>query len=233
MNKEELINKWLDSGLNDIELKEFKKLPEYESYTKLSEYAPLFKDDSYNIDLEYKNLSSKLKKHTPIQTKPSTFNNTSTFNNIFKPLLRVAAIFAIGITVYYLPIYDNFSTIKTLADQNTTVELPDDSTVSLEKSSSLRFQKTNWDKQRKVNLIGEARFKVAKGSTFDVETWIGKVSVLGTDFKVVQRANYFEIMCFEGMVSLAYKGKTVELPAGKSLRIIDGKIVSKHDTKLV
>jgi ferric-dicitrate binding protein FerR (iron transport regulator) len=226
MNKEELINKWLDSGLNDIELKEFEKLPEYKSFTKLSEYAPLFKDDSYNIDLEYQNLSSKLKKHTPIQTKPSTFNN------IFKPMLRVAAIFAIGITVYYLPIYDNFSTIKTLAHQNTTIELPDDSTVSLEKSSSLRFQKSNWNEKRKVNLIGEARFKVAKGSTFDVETWIGKVTVLGTDFKVIQRANYFEIICFEGIVSLAYKGKTVELPAGKSLRIIDGKIVSKHDTKL-
>jgi len=226
MNKEELINKWLDSGLNDIELKEFEKLPEYNSFTKLSEYAPLFKDDSYNIDLEYQNLSSKLKKHTTIQTKPNTFNN------IFKPMLRVAAMFAIGITVYYLPIYDNFSTIKTLADQNTTIELPDDSTVSLEKSSSLRFQKTNWNEQRKVNLIGEARFKVAKGSTFDVETWIGKVTVLGTDFKVIQRANYFEIICFEGMVSFAYKGKTVELPAGKSLRIIDGKIVSKHDTKL-
>jgi len=226
MNKEELINKWLDSGLNDIELKEFEKLPEYKSFKKLSEYAPLFKDDSYNVDLEYQNLSSKLKKHTPIQTKPSTFNN------IFKPMLRVAAIFAIGITVYYLPIYDNFSTIKTLADQNTTIELPDDSTVSLEKSSSLRFKKTNWEEQRKVNLIGEARFKVAKGSTFDVETWIGKVTVLGTDFKVIQRSNYFEIICFEGVVSLDYKGKTVELPAGKSLRIIDGKIVSKHDTKL-
>ena len=226
MNKEELINKWLDSGLNDSELKEFKKLPEYDSFTKLSEYAPLFKDDSYNVDLEYKNLSSKLKAHTTTQEKPNNFSN------IFRPILRVAAIFAVGITVYYLPIYDNFSTVKTLADQHTTVELPDESTVSLEKSSSLRFQKTNWNEQRKVNLIGEARFKVAKGSTFDVETWIGKVTVLGTDFKVVQRANYFEIICFEGMVSFAYKGKTVELPAGKSLRIIDGKIVSKHDTKL-
>ena len=49
MNKEELINKWLDSGLNDIELKEFEKLPEYNAFTKLSEYAPLFKDDSYNL----------------------------------------------------------------------------------------------------------------------------------------------------------------------------------------
>jgi ferric-dicitrate binding protein FerR (iron transport regulator) len=228
MNKEELINKWLDSGLDDAQLAEFKKLPEYATYAKLSEHAPLFKDDSYDVDLEFQNLKSRLEN---IESTP-TISNSSTFRNILNPLLRVAAVFAVGLTVYYLPIYDNMSTVKTLADQQTTIALPDASTVSLEKSSSLRFQKRNWDEQRKVNLVGEARFKVAKGSSFDVETWIGKVTVIGTDFKVTQRTNFFEIECFEGMVSFDYKGKTVKLPAGKSLRIIDGKIVSKHEIKL-
>ena len=228
MNKEELTHKWLDSGLDDAQLNEFKKLPEYDSYAKLSDYAPLFKDDSFDIDLEYKKLSSRLKANEPLQMK----TENSTLRNFLNPFLRVAAVVAVGLTVYFLPIYDNMATVKTLADQQTTIELPDDSTVSLEKSSSLRFQKRNWSDERKVNLVGEARFKVAKGSTFDVETWIGKVTVLGTDFKVTQRANFFEIECFEGEVSFAYKGKTVKLPAGKKLRIIDGKIVSKHETKL-
>lgn len=229
MNKEELINKWLDSGLDDTELNEFKKLPEYSTYAKLSEHAPLFKDNSFDVELELKKLNSKLKSNEPIQIN----RNTNTFRNFLNPFLRVAAVVAIGLTVYYLPIYDNMSTFNTLADQQTTVALPDDSTVSLEKSSSLRFQKRNWNEERKVSLVGEARFKVAKGSAFDVETWIGKVTVLGTDFRVTQRTNFFEIECFEGMVSFDYKGKTVKLPAGKSLRIIDGKIVSKHETKLV
>ncbi len=228
MNKEQLINKWLDSGLDETQLDEFKKMPEYTTYAKLSEHAPLFKDDSFNIDLEYKKLSSKLKINEPTQTN----SNTSTVRNFMNPFLRVAAVVAIGLAVYYMPIYDNMATVRTLADQQTTVALPDASTVALERSSSLRFQKRNWDEKRQVKLVGEARFKVAKGSSFDVETWIGKVTVLGTDFKVVQRENFFEIECFEGMVSFDYKGKTVKLPAGKSLRIIDGKIVSKHETKL-
>ena len=228
MNKEQLINKWLDSGLDETQLDEFKKMPEYDTYAKLSERAPLFKDDSFNVDLEYKKLSSKLKINQPTQTN----SNTSTVRSFINPFLRVAAVVAIGFAVYYMPIYDNMATVKTLADQQTTVALPDASTVALEKSSSLRFQKRNWNEKRQVNLVGEARFKVAKGSAFDVETWIGKVTVLGTDFKVIQRENFFEIECFEGMVSFDYKGKTVKLPAGKSLRIIDGKIVSKHEIKL-
>jgi len=229
MNKEELINKWLDSGLDETQLNEFKKLPEYDTYAKLSERAPLFKDNSFDVDLEFEKLNLRLKNESP----QVTANNTSTFRNFLNPFLKVAAVVAVGLAVYYLPIYDNMSTVNTLADQQTTIALPDDSTVSLEKSSSLRFQKRNWNEKRKVNLVGEARFKVAKGSAFDVETWIGKVTVLGTDFKVTQRANFFEIECFEGMVSFDYKGKTVKLPAGKSLRIIDGKIVSKQETKLV
>ena len=226
MNKEELINKWLDSGLDDTQLNEFKKLPEYATYAKLSEHAPLFKDDSFDTELEFKKLNSRLK------SIEETNTNTTTIRHLLNPFIRVAAVVAVGLIVYYLPIYDDMATIKTLADQQTTIALPDASTVSLEKSSSLRFQKRNWNEKRKVNLVGEARFKVAKGSSFDVETWIGKVTVLGTDFKVTQRANFFEIECFEGIVSFDYKGKTVKLPAGKSLRIIDGKIVSKHEIKL-
>lgn len=228
MKKEILINKWLDSEIDEAELQELKKIPEYESYAKLCEKATLFKDDSYNVDLEYKNLSTLLKEQKSTQND----SKVKTLNTMLKPFLRIAAIFILGISVYYLPIYDDFSTVKTLADQQKTIELPDASVVSLEKESSLRFQKGSWDAQRKVNLVGEAHFKVSKGSTFDVQTWLGKITVLGTEFKVVQRTNYFEIICFEGMVSFDYKGKTVKLPAGKSLRIIDGKIISKHETKL-
>ena len=59
MNKELLIQKWLDDELNAAELKAFKGLPEYDSYTKLSEKATLFKDTSYNVSLEFEKLNSK------------------------------------------------------------------------------------------------------------------------------------------------------------------------------
>jgi len=214
MQKNILIQKWLDNDLNATELVAFKTLPEYDSYNKLSEKAKLFRDTSYNVDLEFLNLKTKMKQH-------KTANNTQWM----KPFLRIAAIFIIGLVVYFSPIYGDDVTVKTLASNKTIVELPDESSVKLNAASSLNYKKRNWENNREVNLIGEAYFKVAKGSQFDVVTWSGKVSVLGTQFNVKQRANYFEVSCYEGLVSVTYKGKEVKLPAGKTFKLVDGKIV--------
>jgi Fe2+-dicitrate sensor, membrane component len=65
--------------------------------------------------------------------------------------------------------------------------------VNLNSSSQLSYSKNKWDSKREVTLNGEAFFKVSKGSTFDVITLNGKVSVLGTQFNVKQRENYFEV----------------------------------------
>jgi len=215
MNKELLIQKWLDDELNAAELKAFKGLPEYDSYTKLSEKATLFKDTSYNVSLEFEKLNSTIKKRKQA---------TKTVQWI-KPLLRVAAIFIIGLAVYYSPIYGDMATVNTLASNTASIELPDNSKVKLNAASSLKFEKRNWKKKREVNLVGEAYFKVEKGSQFDVVTWLGKVSVLGTQFNVKQRVNYFEVICYKGLVSVSYKGKEIKLPAGNTFKLIDGAIV--------
>lgn len=220
--KEHLIQKWLNGELNDAELQAFKELPEYESYTKLSETAKLFKDTSYNVELELEKLNTVIKDRKQQPKEPVKVIQMPWI----KPLLRVAAIFIIGLTVYYSPIYsDNATVVKTLASNTTTIELPDNSEVKLNASSSIKYSKKKWKKNREVNLVGEAYFKVEKGSQFDVVTWLGKVSVLGTQFNVKQRVNYFEVICYEGLVSVSYKGKDIKLPAGKSFKIIDGKIV--------
>ncbi len=220
--KEHLIQKWLNGELNDAELQAFKELPEYESYTKLSETAKLFKDTSYNVELELEKLNTVIKDRKQQPKEPVKVIQMPWI----KPLLRVAAIFIIGLAVYYSPIYsDNATVVKTLASNTTTIELPDNSEVKLNASSSIKYSKKKWKKNREVNLVGEAYFKVEKGSQFDVVTWLGKVSVLGTQFNVKQRVNYFEVICYEGLVSVSYKGKDIKLPAGKSFKIIDGKIV--------
>ena len=215
--KEHLIHKWLDGELNDAELKAFKELPEYASYTKLSEKALLFKDTSYNVGLEFEKFNSTIKNR-----KETTKTRTIQW---IRPLLQVAAILIIALTVYYSPLYGDETTIKALASNIESVELPDNSSVKLNAASSLKYSKRNWKKNREVNLVGEAYFKVEKGSQFDVVTWLGKVSVLGTQFNVKQRVNYFEVTCYEGLVSVSYKGKEIKLPAGKSFKVIDGVIV--------
>jgi ferric-dicitrate binding protein FerR (iron transport regulator) len=219
--KELLIHKWLDDELNDAELEAFKELPEYESYTKLSETAKLFKDKSYNVEIEYGKLKSilenrKEEKEEVTKQKPIQWIRT---------LMQVAAILIIALVVYFAPLYGDTATVKTVASYTTSVELPDNSTVKLNADSSIKYNTRDWDSNREVNLVGEAYFKVEKGSQFDVVTWLGKVSVLGTQFNVKQRVNYFEVTCYEGLVSVSYKGKQIKLPAGKTFKVIDGKIV--------
>src|SRR5690606_14557990 len=71
---------------------------------------------------------------------------------------------------------------------------------------------------------GEAFFKVSKGQKFTVNTPAGTVQVLGTQFNVKERPNYFEVQCYEGLVAVTYNNETQELSKGKSFRVLDGTI---------
>ena len=82
--------------------------------------------------------------------------------------------------------------------------------------------KRNGQTKRDLTLEGEAYFKVQKGQTFSVNTTDGVVKVLGTHFNVKQRNNYFEVNCYEGLVSVTYNNETVKLPPGKTFRLING-----------
>jgi ferric-dicitrate binding protein FerR (iron transport regulator) len=53
--------------------------------------------------------------------------------------------------------------------------------------------------------------------------------VLGTHFDVKQRDNYYEVSCFEGLVSVTYNNTTVKLPPGKSFRVINKQIEKTDD----
>lgn len=218
MQKELLIQKWLDGELTTAERAEFEKLPEYASYEKLSQGARLFKDTSYDVDLEFEKLNTILK------------DRKKTSDNIrwLKPLLRIAAIFIIGLAVYFMPIYTKDITVHALASNTAAVQLPDNSNVKLNAGSSLRYKKKSWNSNREVNLVGEAYFEVSKGSRFDVVTWAGTVSVLGTHFDVKQRSNLFEVTCYEGLVSVSYKDQEYKVSAGNSFQVIDGKVAESR-----
>ncbi|MEM9680829.1 MAG: FecR domain-containing protein, partial [Bacteroidota bacterium] len=146
-------------------------------------------------------------------------------NNWLKPLIGIAAVLLIGFSIFYYTSGLD-TTVETLAAEQTTFELPDNSSVDLNAVSSLVYNKRKWSNDRQVILDGEAFFKVAKGSKFDVKTKDGIVSVLGTEFNVKQRQNYFEVSCYEGLVSVTHHKKTIKLTPGKSYAVIDGKIIT-------
>lgn len=210
MRKEELLKKWLDGTLNDAELEQFKKVDEYRSYIKIDKTAKLFKSDSYNTSNEYLKLRNKLPK----------------IKNRFKPYLQVAAAILIGFSLYFSITNSKLTSVETLTSEKLEVNLPDESIVFLNASSTLKYNKSKWKNERTVELKGEAFFKVAKGSNFDVKTNNGIVTVLGTHFNVKNRKNFFEVTCYEGLVSVKHKNKIIKLPAGNSIRYLDNTSVA-------
>ncbi len=214
MDKEILISKWLDNNLNDQELEAFKKLEDYDDLVKLNTSLQTFKVGDYDTSKELESVLSTIK---------ASKGHTSWF----KPLMRVAAILAICFSLYYYTTTLD-TTITTEFAQKTTVVLPDASSVSLNAKSLIVFNKNSWKQERDVELTGEAFFKVAKGSTFNVITKSGTVTVYGTQFNVKQRDNYFEVICYEGLVGVTFNSQETKLKAGDSFLIMDGKQIAKE-----
>ncbi|MBQ0733613.1 FecR family protein [Aquimarina celericrescens] len=219
MKEKDIIKKWLDhKQLTTDELEAFKNLDAYNSYIKISEAARKFESPEYNIQEELEDIQRLLSKH-----KKRSFLSSQI--NIF---IRIAAVFVLGIGTYFTFFNENTITENTLVSEKISIELPDQTIVTLNSLSSINYKNKDWDNNRKLELDGEAYFKVAKGKKFDVFTSSGVVSVLGTQFNVKQRGDYFEVVCYEGLVSVTHNNKTIKLPAGKFFRVIDDEVLNSN-----
>ncbi|TYP96254.1 FecR family protein [Tenacibaculum adriaticum] len=213
MNKEELIKKWLDNNLNPEEQKAFEALEDYNDLIKLSNYSKGFKAPEFNSD-------------EALQTVLEVTNSKKQpKQNWLYKAMQVAAVLVIGLGTYFYSINRNTNYITSFAEK-TEISLPDNSIVNLNAQSKLSFKKHKWNTKRNLKLEGEAFFKVEKGSTFNVITSSGTVTVLGTQFNVKQRNNYFEVICYEGSVQVAYKNKYTKLKPGQSFLVINNTITN-------
>lgn len=222
MKREDLIKKWLDDELNPQELQAFQKLEDFEELTNLSNNLMRFEAPEYNTSAELDSVLSKIR----------SSNSKQTSTHWLRPILRIAAVIAIMFSVYYYTTTLD-TNIETLAAQKTAIQLPDNSAVTLNALSNLTFNKRDWKDDRDVELEGEAFFKVAKGSTFNVNTPNGKVTVLGTEFNVKQRINYFEVVCYEGSVQVTHNSDIVILKPGDSFLKINGKLIAREKETLL
>lgn len=204
--------KWLNDELTDAELAEFKKSEAYETYRKIKESASKLESPEFDKEKAW----NTIEKRKTIET-PKVFVLTP-----FKTFLRVAAVIAVllaGSFFYLSTLNESFTTTYA---ENKFITLPDNSEVILNAASELSFNEKKWDSNRNVDLDGEAYFKVAKGEKFTVHTSQGLVTVLGTQFNVENRKDYFEVTCFEGLVSVTINGNETKLPAGNSILTIAG-----------
>lgn len=131
------------------------------------------------------------------------------------PILGISAaasLLAIMLFTFLMP--DNIK-IETLNAVHLDYPLPDQSLVTLNATSTLVLDTTNWADNRTLFLEGEAFFDVTEGSPFRVETDQGDVQVLGTSFNVFQREERFKVACITGKVEVSHLKQKIILNPGE------------------
>ncbi|RZJ50505.1 MAG: FecR family protein [Flavobacterium sp.] len=211
MKKDRLLAKWLSNDLSEDELAAFKASPDFEKYQKIKEYTEHLEVGDLNENAMLSNI---------LQQKKATPKVVPLYK---KWMLRAVAIFVLALGITFVLRFFAHETQTADFGEKTTFSLPDNSEVVLNSGSEINYKEWNWDNNRRLELKGEAYFKVAKGRRFEVQTNLGKVSVLGTQFNVKARKNKFYVVCYEGRVKVNYKDFQILLTHGQGVTFENGK----------
>lgn len=206
--------KWLAGEMSDTEREAFEKTPEYATYAKIKDYSAQLQAPDFDQDAIYRNIVSREKKQPKVMP-------------LYRTVFRFAAVLVIAFGLFFVAKNMMPSTETAANAEFASFYLPDESEVTLNAGSEITYKKWGWSNHRSLTLEGEAYFKVAKGKKFEVNTSLGKVTVLGTQFDVKVRDGRFDVMCFEGRVRVDYgdiqtvitKGQSVSFENGQSIDV--------------
>lgn len=212
MDKDYLIQKWLADELTPEENKAFETLEDASFLKGIASDAKKFRASQFSKTKQYDDFKKVLNAHqTPVG-----------IINWVRPLMRIASILVLGFALYYLFFHVNLTRIETQFGEKVTINLPDESSVSVNALSKIAYTEKNWNSKRIIKLEGEAFFDVAEGKQFVVSTPTGEVTVLGTEFNVNQRDTFFEVKCFEGTVRVKIEDYVAVLNQGDNARWYNG-----------
>lgn len=215
MEQKDLIQKWLNNELSPSEQQKWEALEDAAYMEQLLKDASAFKASVQSQVASFDSLKERLPQ--PAAQKPKE-----------RYWLRIAAVLVVGLALWFGLSDRSGVVLDAPAGEQMVHQLPDRSKVQLNAGSRLTYNQKNWQDDRSLQLQGEAYFDVEKGATFQVQTTLGTVSVLGTQFNVRQRNGLFQVRCFEGRVAVEIRGETTELLPGKGLRLM-GEEVSLFD----
>lgn len=221
MNKENDILKWFDGEISTQEIQ--KKYPE-------EDFSLLEKTGFYAQQIETPKVDAQ-KALEEFKTRDFNKKKTKVVALNTQLLFKIAAMLVVVFGASYFFFFNNTQSYTTQFAETETLFLPDDSEVILNAQSRLAYNKKEWKNNRILDLKGEAFFKVTKGENFTVQTEVGDVQVLGTQFNVKERKNYFEVQCYEGSVRVTYNNHKTVLTPGKSFRVMNGKLVKTNEVR--
>ncbi|GAA3607718.1 FecR family protein [Flavivirga amylovorans] len=208
INKDNFLGKWLSGDLSNEERKTFEESEDYIAYNDILRGVERLSRPVFDIEKGLK----EQKIYNASYKEPKTSKVIKLRTWMYRVAAVVLLIFGLK-TLFFQDV-----TIRTEMAQTQVITLPDNSVVTLNAGSSLKYDKDSFIENRVLRLKGEAFFDVSKGSTFTVTTKNGKITVLGTEFNVYSRDRTLEVHCFEGKVRIKKETNEVILTQGKGAR---------------
>jgi len=209
---------WLAGELSDYELKALVSEADYNSFLKLRKGLEVHDNLEGSTDASFVKIQENIANK---KGKVRSLNTNTWLMGIAASVILFFGLFSI--------LGNDMVTIETNFGEQKTIALLDGSEVMLNSKSTLTYDEDSWKDNRKLHLSGEAYFKVKKGSTFTVVTDNGEVQVLGTQFNVNTFNDFFEVVCFEGKVSVKTNEDSVVLLPTNSVRRINGHAIETWD----
>lgn len=197
--------RWLEGDLSPEEISNLKASGEWTELESIIASTSDLRMPAYHKELEYAKLQKSLK-----GGNPSIFP--------IRRLLSLAASLALLITAFFL--YQNKSyTIKANQGENRSYQLADNSEILLNDGSSFSYKQRKYNKERTIELTGEAFFNVKKGSSFKVLTKNGDIAVLGTSFNVRSWGEKLYVQCHSGKVKVSSGSQNAILTEGMAVHL--------------
>lgn len=213
MEEDYKLAKWLEGSMTNAELAEFKADPDFLLYERIKKQTSQLKTPDFDKASMLKSI---------LQSEKSKPKVVPLYKNWF---FKIAAVFAILVGLTYFFAINSNETQLAENGKKTNFLLPDNSEVVLNSGSKIEYKNWNWNSNRKLDLNGEAYFKVAKGKTFEVNTNLGKVTVLGTQFNVKVREKRLDVTCYEGRVKVKHNSTEIIITKGQSVSFDNNKPV--------
>jgi len=199
MKNDILLHKWINKTISAEELAIFKLRPEYKSLVDLDEQSSMLTGPDFDSEAMLKTILDAPKSTSSNTEKIKPKSNARKLGWI---KYGIAACFLFVAVLWFFP-QSNIVEYAISPDKQLNEILPDGSSFNLAGGSKLSFDRSNWTKERKINLKGQSHFDVIKGVPFIVETPNGEVQVLGTEFTVISDNNNLEVLCYEGKVRVS------------------------------
>ena len=224
-DKETLYARWLSNEITDEELESLKNDGVLDDLQRIVNTTDGWSMPAYN----------KAEGLQKIKLKQAEEKSPS--KNIY--IVWLALIAACLLTVFVIVNYNSSTEQNVIFASSGSTEnlnLTDGSTVMINDGSSITYNKEGWANNRSIDLIGEAYFKVEKGTPFIVQTKNGSIEVLGTQFNVRAWGSNLYVECYEGSVKVTTAKDQSILTLNESVSVVDntmkGKLTINHNSPL-